>query len=117
MKYHEIIQDLSNMILIYEKFFFKGKIKPKNNKELFCYLLVQYIAEKFRKIKMNTFMNIFHYNKESTESKPKINNYLRKNKSNLGRRYENNRNSFSERGNSRKREYFSDRNKNNYEYN
>ena len=53
LKYHEIIQDLSNMILIYEKFFFKDKIKPKNNRELFCYLLVQYINEKFKKIKAN----------------------------------------------------------------
>ena len=106
LKYHEIIQDLSNMILIYEKFFFKGKVKPKNNHELFCYLLVQYINEKLRKIKLNAFMNLLCYT-ENKESKQKI-NYLRRNNSNLGSRYENNKNTFSERGNSRKRGFFTD---------
>ena len=39
-KYHEIIQDLTNMILIYEQFFFKKAIKPKNNNELLCFMIV-----------------------------------------------------------------------------
>jgi DNA repair exonuclease SbcCD ATPase subunit len=116
LKYHEIIQDLSNMILIYETFFFKGKVKPKNNHELFCYLLVQYINEKFKKIKLNTFMNLLYYTQGNKENRPRI-NYLRRNNSNLGSRYENNRNSYTERGNSRKRGYFSDRNGINNKYN
>ena len=116
MKYHEIIQDLTNMVLIYEKFFFKGKVKPKNNHELFCYLLVQYINEKIKKIKLNTFMNLLYYNESNKENRPRI-NYLRRNNSNLGSRYENNRSSYTERGNSRKRGYFSDRNRINNEYN
>ena len=116
LKYHEIIQDLSNMILIYETFFFKGKVKPKNNHELFCYLLVQYINEKFKKIKLNTFMNLLYYTQSNKENRPRI-NYLRRNNSNLGSRYENNRNSYTERGNSRKRGYFSDRNGINNKYN
>ena len=68
LKYHEIIQDLSNMILIYEKFFFKGKVKPKNNNELFCYLIVRYIYEKFKKIKWKTFLNMLYY-REKIENK------------------------------------------------
>ena len=117
LKYHEIIQDLSNMILIYEKFFFKEKVKPKNNQELFCYLLVQYINEKVLKIKMNAFMNIFYYEQRNKESISKI-NYLRRNNSNLGSRsrYENNINTFSERENSRKRRYYSKNNKSNNDY-
>ena len=118
LKLHEIIQDLSNMILIYEKFFFKEKVKPKNNHELFCYLLVQYINEKFLKLKMNAFMNIFYYNQSDKESIPKI-NYLRRNNSNLGSRsrYENNINTYSDRENSRKRRrYFSKNNRINNEY-
>ena len=114
LKYHEIIQDLSNMILIYEKFFFKGKIKPKNNHELFCYLIVQYINEKFRKIKLSVFMKLLF-----AEDNKKNNNkfsYLKRNNSNFGTKYENNINTFSERTNSRKRGYFSEKNRINNNY-
>ena len=84
LKYHEIIQDLSNMILIYEKFFFKDKVKPKNNRELFCYLLIQYINEKFRKIKMNAFLNLLFYNSNNENNeRHRTNTYLRRNNSNL----------------------------------
>ena len=112
LKYHEIIQDLSNMILIYEKFFFKDKVKPKNNRELFCYLLIQYINEKFRKIKMNAFLNLLFYNSNNENNeRSKTNTYLRRNNSNLGSKYENNINSYTERGNSRKRAYFTVKNR------
>ena len=78
MKLHEIIQDLSNMILIYEKFFFKDMTKPKNNQELFCYLIVQYINEKIKKIKFNAFMKLFVFK----EIQPKV-RYIRKNNTNF----------------------------------
>ena len=95
LKYHEIIQDLSNMILIYEKFFFKDKIKPKNNRELFCYLLVQYINEKFKKIKANVFMNLLYKVYKDNDKFIEKDKYA----------------TFTERGNNRKRGYFSDNNK------
>ena len=49
------------MILIYENFFFKRQVKPKNNKELFCYLIVQYIIKRIQKIKLNAFVNLIIY--------------------------------------------------------
>ena len=73
MKYHEIIQDLSNMILIYENLFFKKDVKPKNNKELFTYLIVQYINNKFKKIKLNALINLIIH-KESLPKKIKDKN-------------------------------------------
>ena len=118
LKYHEIIQDLSNMILIYEKFFFKDKVKPKNNRELFCYLLVQYINEKFKSIKAKVFLNLLFYNNNNENSgRTKKNILIRRNNSNLGSLYDNNINSYTERGISRKRGYFTARNRinnNNY---
>ena len=118
LKYHEIIQDLSNMILIYEKFFFKDKVKPKNNHELFCYLLIQYINEKFRKIKEKVFLNLLFYNNNNeSKEKPKKNIHIRRNYSNLGSLYDNNINSYTERGDSRKSGYLTVRNRinnNNY---
>ena len=75
MKYHEIIQDLSNMILIYENFFFKKKVKPKNNNELLCFLIVEYINNRIKKIKLNAFINLIIYK----ETHPKINKYKNKN--------------------------------------
>ena len=68
LKYHDIIQDLSNMILIYENFFFKKKVKPKNNNELFTYLIVQYINNRIKKIKLNALINLIIY-KESLPKK------------------------------------------------
>ena len=62
-KYHGIIQDLSNMILVYENFFFKRDVKPKNNSELLCVMIVEYIKKKIRKIQLNAFINlIIHAN-------------------------------------------------------
>ena len=77
IKYHEIIQDLSNMILIYENFFFRDKIKPKNNQELFCYLLMNLINNKIRKIKLNVLMNlIIHQKLNHKKITNKYNNYI-----------------------------------------
>jgi len=119
LKYHEIIQDLSNMILIYEKFFFKEKVKPKNNRELFCYLLIQYINEKFKSMKAKVFWNLLFYNNNNENNeRSKRNIHIRRNNSNLGSLYDNNNiNSYTERGMSRKRGYFTARNRinnNNY---
>ena len=77
-KYHDIIQDLTNMILIYENFFFKKDVKPKNNKELFCYLMVQYINNIIKRIKLNTLVNLIIYK----ESQPK--RYKYKNTNEIG---------------------------------
>ena len=60
-KYHEIIQDLNNLVLIYENFFFKRDVKPKNNSELQCVLIVEYIKKKIRRIKLNTLINLIIY--------------------------------------------------------
>jgi hypothetical protein len=105
LKYHEIIQDLTNMILIYEKFFFKEKIKPKNNQELFCYLIVQYINEKIKKIKSNAFMKLLIYK----ECKPVV-RYIKKNNTNFKEtKYGKNISGFSEKGTTKNIGYFSDR--------
>ena len=63
MKYHDIIQDLTNMILIYENYFFKKNVKPKNNNELLCLMIVEYINKKIKKIKLNTLINLIIYSK------------------------------------------------------
>ena len=60
-KYHEIIQDLNNLVLIYENFFFKRDVKPKNNSELQCVLIVEYIKKKIRRINLNTLINLIIY--------------------------------------------------------
>ena len=65
--YYDIIQDMSDMILIYENIIFKKNVKPKNNNELSCYLIVEYINKKIIKIKLNTLINLFIYK----ESRPK----------------------------------------------
>lgn len=79
-KYHEIIQELTNMILIYEYFIFNKKIKPKNNHELLCFIIAQNIAKKIRDIRINTFvrliMAIYKNNENKNTKKIKINNYL-----------------------------------------
>ena len=61
LKYHDIIQDLSNMILLYEKFVFKKDIKPKNNNELLCLLIAEYINKKIKRIKLNALINLIIY--------------------------------------------------------
>ena len=61
IKYHEIIQDLTNLVLVYENFFFNKEVKPKNNSELQCVLIVEYINRKIRKIKLNTLINLIIY--------------------------------------------------------
>ena len=78
-KYHEIIQDLTNMILIYEQFFFKKAIKPKNNNELLCFMIVQYIDKKIKKIKLNAFVNLIIYKEIKAPKNVKKNNYLKEN--------------------------------------
>ena len=76
IKYHEIIQDLNNMILIYENLFFKKNIKPKNNKELFCYLLVEYLNRKINKIKMNVLVKLLIYKEIKFFKNVQKNNFL-----------------------------------------
>ena len=79
-KYHDIIQELSNMILIYEHFIFQRKIKPKNNHELLCFIIVQYIDKTIKRVKLNTFvhfiMGIFYKNIQYGKNIKK-NNFLR----------------------------------------
>ena len=58
---------MNDMILIYENIIFKKNVKPKNKKELCCYLIAEYINRKIKKIKLNTLVNLFIYK----ESKPK----------------------------------------------
>ena len=111
LKLHDIIQDLSNMILIYEKFFFKEKVKPKNNHELFCYLIVQYINEKFKKIKANVFMNLLIYK----NNKPRV-RYIKNNNTNfLETKYGNIVSGFSDKGGKKKINYFNEKINNNEE--
>ncbi len=76
IKYHDIIQEMSNMILIYENFFFKRDVKPKNNKELFCYLIVQYINKKILKVKLNAFLNLIIYKECISQKQKDKTNYL-----------------------------------------
>ena len=64
------------MILIYENFFFKRDVKPKNNKELFCYLIVQYIYKKILKIKLNAFINLIIYKECLTKRQKDKTNYF-----------------------------------------
>ena len=79
-KYHEIIQDLSNMILIYETYIFNKKIKPKNNNELIYFLIVQYINKKIKQINLNTFIKLLLYKeRKNKNSNNKINTYFKEN--------------------------------------
>ena len=101
-KYHEIIQDLTNMILIYEQFFFKKAIKPKNNNELLCFMIVQYIDKKIKKIKLNAFVNLIIYKETRTPKNAKKNNYL---KENIDDNANNNKNIFMKHNKYRKGYY------------
>ena len=105
LNYHEIIQDLSNMILIYEKFFFKDKVKPKNNRELFCYLIVQFINEKIKNVKANVFMHLIIHK----ENQPRV-RYIRKNNTNFKEtKYRKNASNNSEKVNRKNMGYFNER--------
>ena len=46
------------MILVYEYFIFNRKIKQKTYHEIIYFIIVQNIAKKIRKIKLNTFINL-----------------------------------------------------------
>lgn len=48
-----IINDLNNMLVIYEDIIFKGKKKPSNDKELSIFLLVYYLNKKSLKMKLH----------------------------------------------------------------
>jgi hypothetical protein len=61
LKYNDIIQDLCSMLLIYENYFFRKGVKPKNNRELLCLLLVEYIEKKIKRIKLNALINLIIY--------------------------------------------------------
>ena len=62
MKYHEIIQDLSNMILLYENIYFKNDVKPQNTQELLGFLIFNIIEKKVKKVRLNAMINILLYN-------------------------------------------------------
>ena len=108
-KYHEIIQELSNMLLIYEHLYFNREVRPKNNIELLCYLISHFIEKKIKKIKLNAFFKIL------ISSIGRNNNY-RENKRNnyLNERY--NYENTSKRGqgnvNKHKKGYYIERNNN-----
>ena len=76
------------MILIYENFFFKKGVKPKNNKELFCYLIVQYIKNKIKKIKLNALVNLIIYKECLSIKNDKNNIFNRTNNENVEARYD-----------------------------
>ena len=78
IKYHEIIQDLTNLVLVYENFFFNKDVKPKNNSELQCVLIVEYINRKIRKIKLNALINLIIY-KNTLPKRNRRSNALRRN--------------------------------------
>ena len=46
------------MILVYEYFIFNRKIKQKTYHEIIYFIIVQNIAKKIRKIKINTFISL-----------------------------------------------------------
>ena len=79
IKYHEIIQDLTNLVLVYENFFFNKEVKPKNNSELQCVLIVEYINRKIRKIKLNTLINLIIYKNTLPKKSSERNSGLRRN--------------------------------------
>ena len=79
IKYHEIIQDLTNLVLVYENFFFNKEVKPKNNSELQCVLIVEYINRKMRKIKLNTLINLIIYKNTLPKKNIERDNALRRN--------------------------------------
>lgn len=105
-KYHEIIQELSNMLLIYEHLYFNKEIRPKNNIELLCYLISHFIEKKIRKIKLNTLFKIL------ISSIVRRNNNFRENNYNYLNEKYNNEN-MSKRGqfNKHKKSYYIERNK------
>ena len=108
--YHEIIQDLTNMILLYEKFFFKDKVKPKNIQELFYYLITQFIDEKVKNAKINVFVHLMHLFIDR-ENQPKI-RYIRKNNTNFKEtKYEKSSSNNSEKIDRKNMGYFNERNK------
>ena len=84
IKYHEIIQDLTNLVLVYENFFFNKDVKPKNNSELQCVLIVEYINRKIRKIKLNTLINLIIYKNTLPKRNIERSNALRRNSNDSG---------------------------------
>jgi DNA repair exonuclease SbcCD ATPase subunit len=107
-KYHEIIQELSNMLLIYEHLYFNREIRPKNNIELLCYLISHFIEKKIRKIKLNAFFKILISGLGRNNYRENIRNNF------LNERY--NYENTSKRGqgihNKHKKGYYIERNKN-----
>jgi len=104
-KYHEIIQELSNMLLIYEHLYFNKEIRPKNNIELLCYLISHFIEKKIRKIKLNAFFKILlssiRRNNNYRENNYKRNNY-----------YDDEYENIPKRVNKHKKGYYNERNNN-----
>ena len=98
------------MILLYEKFFFKDKVKPKNIQELFYYLITQFIDEKVKNAKINVFVHLMHLFIDR-ENQPKI-RYIRKNNTNFKEtKYEKSSSNNSEKIDRKNMGYFNERNK------
>ena len=68
-KVYEMVDELNNLILVYEKIMFKyGEIRPKNNSELSCFLIFDFLNKKLSKLKLNFMINLF-INKEIKDKK------------------------------------------------
>ena len=65
--------------MVYENFFFNKEVKPKNNSELQCVLIVEYINRKMRKIKLNTLINLIIYKNTLPKKNIERDNALRRN--------------------------------------
>ena len=64
-----MVDELNNLILVYEKIMFKyGEIRPKNNSELSCFLIFDFLNKKLSKLKLNFMINLF-INKEIKDKK------------------------------------------------
>ena len=108
-KYHEIIQELSNMLLIYEHLYFNREIRPKNNTELLCYLISHFIEKKIRKIKLNAFFKIL-LSSIGRNNSYRENNNTRNNYRNDKYNYENMFKRGQDNVNKRKKGYYIERN-------
>ena len=70
--------------MVYESFFFNKDVKPKNNSELQCVLIVEYINRKLRKIKLNTLINLIIYKNTLPKRNTERNTALRRNSKDSG---------------------------------
>ena len=99
------------MILIYEHLFFKREVKPRNNTELLCCIIVHYIDRKIKKIKLNALINLIIYKESLYPRKSKRNSFIEE--SHKNRRYSKGKNKENvNKDNKYKGRYSKDRNRN-----